>query len=121
MAERYLEIDTGPPTGDTKLPMWVRLLQKVLPSANPDLEQLIGQAQVWWLEVDDDGEPLREIGFDPNGQAIVLGPVEGNFGFLIDAGNWNDSTQDSLRASREFDAVWTSLWPRFADLDERNR
>ncbi len=119
---RYLEIDTGLPRGETTDPWWLRIIGKLLPPANPDLEPYFSRTQIWWLEIDDDGTPRREIGFDIDGQAIVLGPVGGNHGFLIDASDdWRDSDEDSPEAARDFDAVWDSLWPKFKELDERNR
>ena len=119
---RYLEIDTGPPLRETGLPWWVKLLQLISPAGNPDLEPIIHQVQIWWLETDDNGEPLREIGFNAKGQAVVLGPVNGNTGFLIDASDdWSDSNEVSAKAAEEFNSVWNSLWPKFEELDRRNR
>ncbi len=119
---RYLEINTGPVTGEWKLSWWGRLLQKVVPAASPDLEVYFDKVSVWWLEIGDDGEPLREIGFDQNGVPIVLGPVEGNYGYLIDASDdWSDSNEDSVEAAEKFEFVWTSLWPEFEELDRNNR
>ena len=116
---RYLVIDTGPPRGETSMPWWFRILRRLLPPANPDLEPYFSRTQIWWLEIDDGGMPLREIGFDEDGEAIVLGPVEGNYGFLIDASDdWSDSKEDSPEAARDFDAVWDSLWPKFKKLDD---
>ena len=120
---RYLEIDSGSPDDEIPRPTWwMRVLMWLIPAANPDLEPYLYRTQIWWLEIDDDGLPQREIGFDVNGQAIVLGPVEGNHGYLIDASDdWSDSNKDSPEAARHFDTVWNSLWPKFEDLDRRNR
>jgi len=119
---RYLEIDLGPQNEDEKIPWWAKLLIWILPAANPDLETDIGKARIWWLEIDDEGSPQREIGFDIDGTPIVLGPIEGNFGYLIDASDdWSDSDADSLEAAKKFNQVWISLWPKFAELDQRNR
>lgn len=118
---RYLEIDTGPPSVNWKLPWWVKILQFIIPTANPDLEPLFDQTQIWWLEIDDLGEPKREIGFDSSGKAIVLGPVNGNFGFLIDAADyWGDATEDSVKAAKNFDVEWNALWPSFEMIHKRN-
>lgn len=119
---RYLEIDTGPPRGDVAKLWWVRVLTWLVPAANPDLEPYIDRTQTWWLEIDDDGQPLREIGFDARGKAIVLGPVEGNFGYLIDASDdWSDPKEDSEVAAQNFNTVWNMLWPEFERLDQSNR
>lgn len=119
---RYLEIDTGPVITRGKIPWWEQLLRWVVPAANPDLEPYFDKVHVWWLEIEDNGEPLREIGFDENGDAIVLAPIEGNFGFLLDASDdWSDSTEDSFKAAEKFDRAWTSLWFKFEELDRHNR
>ena len=119
---RYLEIDTGPVIAREKISWWEQLLRWVVPAASPDLEPYFGKVRVWWLEIEDNGEPLREIGFDENGDAIVLGPVEGNYGLLLDASDdWSDSTEDSFNAAEEFDRVWITLWPKFEELDRHNR
>ena len=115
---RYLEIKTGP-WGDSPLPWWCRILQKVIPAANPDLEPYYPETRTWWLEIDDDGAPLREIGFDADMQAIVLGPVGRNFGFLVDSSDdWRDSEEDSEVAAKAFQSKWDEIWPAFKHLDE---
>lgn len=74
---RYLRIEIDEPSG---APGWGEklvhaALKALLPAANPDLEKLYDRVRVWWLEIEDTGEPIREIGFDVEGQPIVLGPV----------------------------------------------
>jgi hypothetical protein len=78
---RYLEIKTGPWPSPQTDPWWIRALVWILPSANPDVEQHILRTHFWWLEIDEDGNPLREIGFQEDGEAIVLAPVGGNWDF----------------------------------------
>lgn len=114
---RYLRINVDPPA--TKPVPWLaRLLGKLLPAANPDLEGLFDQAQIWWLEVDDAGRPQREIGFDKQGTAIVLGPVGRNYGFLVDSNdNWKDYEGDSDEAARDFQKTWNTLWAKFEHLE----
>lgn len=118
---RYLEIKAGPWPRDEKSPWWGRVLEFVLPDGNPNLRKYYKETEFWWLEISDTGEPLREIGFDADGTAIVLAPVEGNYGVLIDASdNWSASDQDSSEAASRFDKVWGSLWPEFMDIDRIN-
>ena len=121
---RYLEIRSEP-SADTLIsnhPLWLRVLELALPNGNPDLGDLYEQARFWWLEVDDSGLPLREIGFDSLGIPIVLGPVEGNYGFLLDAcDDWSDETGDLEVDGQLFAETWDRLWPRFAALDAKNR
>lgn len=119
---RYLEIKAAPWPQDPRPPWWMRLLLFIVPAGNPDLEKYYIDIEHWWLEISDAGEPLREIGFDANGKAIVLAPVEGNFGMLIDASDdWSGSDGDSIEAAERFEAVWQELWPTFSQIDRRNR
>ena len=118
---RYLRIETGPWSRDEPLPWWARLPKKVIPDGNPDIGHLYQDTHYWWLEIDDAGAPLREIGFDENGAPVVLAPVEGNYGMLIDASDdWSDSVLDAPELAKEFENVWRELWPKFADVDRCN-
>lgn len=94
------------------------IFSTILPRANPDMEHLISQARVWWLEIEDSGEPAREIGFSETGEPIVIGPIGRNFGYLVDASDdWSSSTDDSPEVAAHFEATWARLWPRFAHLE----
>ena len=117
---RYLEIKVGPWSKEPS-PFWYRVLQKFIPAANPDLEKYYDETQVWWLEITDNGEPQREIGFDAKGNPIVLGPIGNNYGFLIDSSiDWSDSNEDSEEAVKNFDKQWAIVWDKFKFL-EKNR
>ena len=116
---RYIEIETGKPIPKSSYPWWVRAIRLILPEDNPDLEPLHQEAVRWWLELDADHEPEREIGFDAAGQAIVLGPVRGNPGFLLPVDNdWEAWEETSEEATENFQRVWNELWPHFAALEE---
>lgn len=122
---RYLRIETSERHGHDEhrwpAKLLVAVLERVLPRSNPDLDQLIARARVWWLEIEDTGEPTREIGFDVDGTPIVLGPVGDNCGFLVDASeDWSAHGSDCAEAAEDFERVWQSLLPSFADL-ERER
>lgn len=115
---RYLEIRIGP-WGDTPLPWWCRILQKIIPAANPDIERYYKHTRVWWLETDDAGVPQREIGFDADMNPIVVGPVGNNLGFLVDSSDdWSDSDEDSEQAAQGFEKAWETIWPKFEHLDK---
>src|SRR5205814_1974306 len=115
---RYLEIKPGP-CSDEPLRWWCRVLQKIIPAANPDLEKLYSKTRKWWLEIDDTGKPWREIGFDADMKPIVLGPVGRNFGFLVDSSDdWSTSQEDSAEAAAGFERTWQGLWPTFAHLEK---
>jgi hypothetical protein len=118
---RYLRIEIDEPSG---APSWGEklvhaALKALLPAANPDLEKLYERVRVWWLEIEDTGEPIREIGFDIEGQPIVLGPVGTNVGLLVDASDdWSHSEADSSEARANFDKVWEWTFPAFAHLEK---
>ena len=115
---RYLQIDVGPWSGKP-LPWWCRLLRKFIPAANPDIEQLYVITRKWWLEIDDNGQPQREIGFDSNNTPIVLGPVGNNYGFLVDSStDWTGSERDSAEAEKEFEKTWQALWEKSSQLEK---
>ena len=115
---RYLEIKTGAWSIEP-LPWWCRILQKIIPRANPDIEKLYFQTRFWWLEVDDKNVPQREIGFDKFKKPIVLGPIGDNFGFLVDSSDdWSDSKDDSEEAKELFEKTWEELFPKFKHLEK---
>ncbi len=117
---RYLQIDTGP-WPDQPLAWWCRILQKVIPAANPDLEKYYPLTRFWWLELDANGKPKREIGFDSNRNPIVLGPIGNNYGFLVDSSDdWSDSKEDSAVAAKEFQTTWETLSPTFKHLEKED-
>ena len=94
------------------------VLGAIMPRANPDTERLIESVRVWWLEVEDTGEPNREIGFSESGEPIVIGPIGRNVGYLVDAtDDWSASTDDSPEAAADFDATWSRVHRRFAHLE----
>ena len=64
--------------------LFVAFVRRVLPLANPQFDRLYDNVVEWWLEVDDLGEPQREIGFDRDGNAIVMGPIGDNLGVFTD-------------------------------------
>lgn len=116
---RYLEINTGPCWSDEPLPWWCRILQKILPAANPDIEKLYFQTHIWWLELDDENKPQREIGFDENKKPIVIGPIGNNFGYLVDCSDdWSDSKEDSEDASELFEKTWDVVYTQFKHLEK---
>ncbi|MEI7912772.1 MAG: hypothetical protein WCK77_24355 [Verrucomicrobiota bacterium] len=117
---RYLKVNptANDVSRDSNKPWWCSLLTKILPPANPNLEQQFQAVHSWWLELDDDGEPTREIGFDANNNPIVIAPIGDNYGMLADTGAvWQNYQSDGAPADFDFEAVWNSLYPEYRHLE----
>lgn len=114
---KYVEIDPGPwdnePDG-----LFVRLLKRVIPEANPDLEtQLYPQTRKWWIELDEKRIAQREIGFNEEGIPIVIGPIGRNYGLAVDSSApWPENYTESDEAAKLFEQYWEQLYPRFTEL-----
>jgi hypothetical protein len=66
-------------------PAWLQILKRVLPAANPDFDDRIRDIQYWWIEVNEQGQPQREIGFSGNDQAVMAMPLGENCGYWADS------------------------------------
>ncbi len=78
---RYATFKCGPwskPSAAFKLFGWV------LPRVNPDFEAVYQQVTHWWLEIDDNGQVLREIGFTEHKYPVAIAPFGKNFGIFTD-------------------------------------
>lgn len=81
---RYLRFDCGPWPAPGRA---VKLLSMTLPRANPDFDEAYQRVTHWWLEIDGDGQVLREIGFDANDQPVAITPYRNNDGIFTDSGS----------------------------------
>ena len=116
----YIEIEVSE-WGMEKPSLIQKILEKFIPAANPDTEELIKQCKYWWLEYDESGIPQREIGFNENKKPIVLGPVGKNMGFLVDSSdNWLNFKEPSKEVALKFEETWDSLWPEFNYLEKNS-
>lgn len=62
-----------------------KLIGIVIPMANPDFEQKIGNVATWLLELPDEiSIPNREVGLDIQGNTIVKMPFKNNSGYWTD-------------------------------------
>jgi len=89
-----------------------RALRATLPAANPDFERLHGSVRKWWVEVDEEGVPQRELGFDQSGRAIVAGPFGENFGFWTDSNMKFTVDEHQPIAAERFEAAWRAFEKR---------
>jgi hypothetical protein len=119
---KYIEVDLGEETKEPKNRnildslggLIIRVLSKILPEANPDFDHLYGKVRVVWLEVGKKGHPCREIGFDKDGNAIVLGPIDRNYGFITDSLElFGDEFENNPEIESKFEALWDEMERRF--------
>ena len=89
-------------------PLLEKVVRAIIPAANPDLEPLYGDVRLWWIEIDQDGTPQRELGFDASGAAIVAGPIGKNMGFWTDSPMRFLSSENELVSSQAFVQAWSS-------------
>jgi hypothetical protein len=120
---RYLLIVPEEPS-KKPLTWWFKIFSSIIriiiPSEYPNLDNYWEQTKIWWLEIDRDGTPQREIGFDSQGQPIVIGPIGGNSGFLLDScDNWKDSKEDSVEAAKKFEITWNTIYPMFKQFESK--
>jgi len=109
----YITILT-PKSTDTSPPGWfVRLLQRVLPAANPDLERFYDDVVTWHVEIEDGtGQPLREVGLDSDQRVLVIGPWRNNFGFIVDCCDTFVPSEYPQITQEQFEHEWQSFDPR---------
>jgi hypothetical protein len=61
-------------------------LERLLPlKANPDFYDRFPKIKRWYVELDDSGAAVRELGLDVEGRPIFAAPFRSNFGFWTDA------------------------------------
>jgi hypothetical protein len=107
---RYLRFDCGPWPAPGRA---VELLSSFLPRANPDFEEAYQGVAHFWLEINGDGEVLREIGFDTNGQAVTIAPYLNNYGIFTDSGSPIQAASSDLDPQDFLDA-WQAAEYRLA-------
>jgi hypothetical protein len=101
----HLATLTGPATGHSGGVVG-RLLRKVVPAANPDFDDLYRNVRLWWVEVDDNGAPQREVGFGSGNQVLMVGPLEENMGFWTDSPMVFNGPEYEQVESAAFEAYW---------------
>jgi hypothetical protein len=87
-----------------------------IPRANPDYD--FTAVRKWYVEVDENGQPIREIALNEHGAPLFGAPWRNNFGFWIDSEGPlpSEGTQEIDEAS--FMAAWSTLVASASDRCE---
>jgi hypothetical protein len=90
-------------------PLVARVLKMLLPAANPELDGAYKWVCLWWIEIDDQGTPQREIGFDSAGSPVVAGPFGPNMGYWTDSPMTFEHGEYEAVSPDSFERVWSSV------------
>ncbi len=88
--------------------VWV--LKRVLPQANLDYDAHDEQLAYWLVEVNDQGQAKREIGFSSQNKPLVFAPTDRNYGVWTDSDRVFVVEQFEARNDFPFDATWNKLY-----------
>ena len=92
----------------TRALMWV--LMRVLPRANLDYDAHDEQLAYWLVEVNDQGQAEREIGFSAQNEPLMFAPTDRNYGVWTDSDRVFVAEQFETRNDFPFDATWNKLY-----------
>ena len=99
---------TSIPASDWRVKLF-RTVFFFIPSANPDFESSYPKVRHWYVEIDESGNAVREIGLDAQGEPIVAGPWGENYGFWTDSpGPFPTESSDQLSAV-DFEQKWADF------------
>jgi len=92
------------------------ILESIVPIANPDFENKIGEVAFWLIEFENDSYyPNREIGLDSSGKTIMIMPWEKNYGYWTDNNlvieNFKTNFETIYINKEEFEKYWNSFVP----------
>jgi len=87
---------------------WV--LMRVLPKASPDYDKRIRDVAYWLVQVDEQGQAEREIGFNAQHEPILFAPTNRNYGLWTDSDRVFAPEQFDSRNDFPFDSTWNNLY-----------
>ena len=110
---RYLKTKLA--TDWPKDPGWkVGLTKAILffiPRANPGYDPIMHLLSEWFVEIDEENLPFREIGLDQSSRPIFAGTSKRNYGFWLDTRLTGDDFSDASEISKvEFEEKWSEYW-----------
>lgn len=91
------------------------VLSAAIPKANPDFDSKIGNVRFWLLEFNDKtSQPVREIGLDESGTAIIKMPYKNNYGYWTDNNmlfeDFQERFQTAIISRSDFEKVWDAAF-----------
>jgi len=90
-------------------PRWLNIFNRLLPAANPSFDDQIRKVEYWWIEVNEQGVPQREIAFAKGGQAIAAMPLGRNYGFWTDSQVVLDPREYERVNDSDFEHYWSAI------------
>jgi len=108
----YLRTKTGT-NFEAYEPFIVKFLRVVLffiPEANPGYRGKMHLVKEWLIEFDEKNGPWREIGLDNNGEIILAGPDEKNYGFWLDQDMTINDFEGEEISEQEFEKAWATFF-----------
>lgn len=103
-------LGTGPREPETRTwQFFERVLAAIMPMANPDFGGRYGEVRKWWLEIDETGQPRRELGFNAAGAVIVAGPLGENLGYWTDNEVSFKVEENPKVGAAAFESAWQSF------------
>ncbi|MBL8711904.1 MAG: hypothetical protein JNM12_03310 [Alphaproteobacteria bacterium] len=106
---QYRRFTTGPwPELSLIQKLFVNVFLFWIPKGNPDFEETYTKVHYFWLEIDDQGDVTREVGFNSDDEPITAAPLESNYGIFTDldgAPSPLESSVDQVDFERAFSAV----------------
>lgn len=87
----------------------LRVLLFFIPRGSPDHEKLYPLVRKWYLEIDETGDPVREIGLDAEGRPLFGAPDDRNLGFWTDSPKEFQPSELYSMLAEEFEKLWQAV------------
>ncbi|MCP4976353.1 MAG: hypothetical protein GY931_09355 [Maribacter sp.] len=84
----------------------IRGLLFFIPTANPGYDGKMHLVKEWLVEFNSDGLPNREIGMNSNGDPVIAGPDNDNYGFWLDTNMELSDFIGEEVLQEEFEQLW---------------
>ena len=111
---RYLSTKLATEFGSGRHPNFV---ERQLDRLNPNPDYDLSLVHEWFLEFDDDDAPLRELGLDMNGEPVLAGPNDRNYGFWLDTNMRYNDFKGSEISEHQFILKWNT-WVKNSDITD---